>query len=74
MNIEHPPATASSPACQARRGGLGHERAGRTSLRAVGSTNRKPACMPYGQEAAPVGGQILDLRLFKYLRMSADSS
>jgi hypothetical protein len=36
MNIEYrsmeslPPAIASSPASQARRGGLGHERAGRS--------------------------------------------
>ncbi len=30
---------------------------GLPSLRAVGSPSRKPACMPYGQEAAPEGSQ-----------------
>ncbi|RZB32950.1 MAG: hypothetical protein SRB2_04207 [Desulfobacteraceae bacterium Eth-SRB2] len=30
---------------------------GLPSLRAVGSTSRKPACMPYGLEAAPVGSR-----------------
>ena len=34
-----------------------------SGLRAVDSTIRKPACMPYGQEGAPVGGgRMSDVR------------